>query len=241
MRHCYLCDDNIAGAAFRRSVRTGQSRRLSVGRTISTSTTQRSGLRTLCGGCAARIDAEARLQAKIGGVLAVLFVGFVIYANVGSNNGGNHAAEMAGPSHATPGATTPVSDQPAVVAAPPPVPGESASPTDTLPTADKDQLKPASLPASVPRWTSAAAVRWRHTTPSGTRWSLRQLHGNTLALLVDLGDDQVATILIAGQFLKLDQPTIERQIDFVKSKATKISPRSAAYSFEADGAIQPDL
>ena len=239
MRHCYLCDDAIAGSGNRRSVGTGRSNRISVGRRVSTSSTQRSGLRTLCTACAGRVDAGQSFKNKVAGVGVLLFVGFVIYANSG---GSRPAAE---PSAST-SAPKPAA---AEVQAPNPPPEEARQPSSdsALPivssaeaaTVNTAAITLPHLPAPLPSWKSAAATKWKHKTVEGTRWSLRQLRATGMALLIDLGDDQVATILVSREFQDLDATTMEKRIDYVKSEVMKASASSAAYTYARSGAVSP--
>jgi len=58
-------------------------------------------------------------------------------------------------------------------------------------------------------------------------------------LLVDLGDDQVATVLVAPEFQKLDLQGAEQRIEFIKLQVAGINKRSAAYAFYRNGMIMP--
>ncbi len=239
MRHCYLCDDAISGSGYRRSVGTGRSNRVSVGRRVSTSSTQRSGLRTLCAACAGQVDAGVSFKNKALGVGVLLFVGFVIYA---SSGGSGPAAQQSASSSAY---------QPAAVEArvtnTPPEDAAQPSSGSSLPivaSAEAATVNTAAIavphpPAPLPSWKSAAAIRWKHKTGEGTRWSLRQLRANGMALLVDLGDDQVATVLVSREFQDLDATTMEKRIDYVKSEVMKASASSAAYTFARSGTVSP--
>ena len=240
MRHCYMCDGEITGSAFRRSVGTGRSRRVSFGRRVSTSSTQRTGLRTLCSSCAGSVDAETRLKNKIVGTGLIALVGIVVFVSA-QNHGttttpddptnGAHVASDAAIAHslaadAVPPATasSPVlSDAAPAVVAPAPVSGQHGPGTTV----------------SLPAWKSAAALRWKHTTGEGTRWSLRQLRGRGMALLIDLGDDQVATVLVTPEFQALDLPGMGRRVEFARTEIAKVSARSAAYAFSRAGVITP--
>ncbi len=239
MRHCYLCDEAISGTAFRRSVGTGRSNRVSVGRRVSTSSTRRSGLRTLCSGCAGRVDADARLKNKVMGVGAILLVGFVMYANSGTNGSArrpdvvmNHTepASYPAPADVRSTASPQAATQPSS-----PLMASAEAAVVPRPAVTQQDAAPVRLPA----WTSAAALRWKHRTSEGTRWSLRQLRGNGMALLIDLGEDQVATVLVTPEFQKLDLPGMDRRVEFVRSEVVKVSASSAAYSFTRSGTVSP--
>jgi hypothetical protein len=239
MRHCYLCDDAISGSGFRRSVGTGRSNRISVGRRVSTSSTQRNGLRTLCAACAGRVDEGVKLKNKAVGVAAVLFVGFVIYASSGGSQA--PARQTASSSYDTPAATPVTITNPSAEGAPRPPSGGSlpiisSAEAATVNTAALAVPRPS---APLPAWNSAAAVRWKHRTGEGTRWSLKQLRANGMALLVDLGDDQVATVLVTPEFQNLDAATMEKRVEYVRSEVLKASPTSAAYTFARSGAVSP--
>jgi len=88
MRHCYVCDGDMPGASHRRTVRTGSSSRVSVGRRVSTSSGESRGLRTVCQVCADGIDTQERLAAaktlsgvRAFGIGATVVVGLIIYAS----------------------------------------------------------------------------------------------------------------------------------------------------------------
>lgn len=237
MRHCYLCDDSITGSGYRRSVGTGRSQRLSVGKRISTSSTQRTGLRTLCSACAGQIDADARLRSRVGGGLVILLVGVVILANIGGKETVQRTDEPAtsaslAPTDASVNAATIETQQES--SNEPPLPGSTAVPNSGIGAAAGQAQ---SAMPSLPSWTSAAALHWKHVTTQGTRWSVRQLRGGRMALLIDLGDDQVATVVVTPKFLRLDAATMESRVEYVKSTVEKISSNSAAYFYAPDGTV----
>jgi hypothetical protein len=239
MRHCYLCDESIPDSGFRRTVGTGRSSRISFGRRVSTSSTTRAGLRTLCAACAGRVDADEALKNKVIGVVLVLFVGFVIYANTG---GSKAVDQQPDPQPATQQASTPVQGQLQ--------PQEGASqpePSPAVPvvaTAEAAPVSPAPVAAAraaitLPSWRSAAAIRWKHRSSAGTRWSLRQLKAGGMALLIDIGGNQVATVLVQPEFQNLDPATMDQRVEYVRSEVVKVSATSAAYSYDRTGTVTP--
>ena len=239
MRHCYICDDSISGSGYRRSVGTGRSNRVSVGRRVSTSSVQRSGLRTLCAACAGKLDADRRRKNQVSGVMAVLFVGLVIYA---SSGGSKPTAQPTATEAAYQPAAAPVpaTEPPAESANQP----ASNSFDPQVSTAEAASVNTAAatilhLAAPLPSWKSAAAIRWKHETADGTRWSLKKLRAGNMALLVDLGNDQVATVVVAPEFQNLDASTMEARIKYVRSEVTKVSSASAAYLFARSGTVSP--
>ena len=241
MRHCYVCDGEITGSAFRRSVGTGRSSRVSVGRRVSTSSTQRTGLRTLCSNCAGNVDAETRFKNKIAGAGLIALVGIVVFVSAQNHvttttthddaSNDAHVASDAAIAHSLAADAV----QPATASSPLPT---DAVPAIVAPAPSGGQHGP-SAPVSLPAWKSAAALRWKHTTGEGTRWSLRQLRGRSMALLIDLGDDQVATVLVTPEFQALDLPGMERRVEFARTEIAKVSATSAAYAFSRAGVITP--
>ncbi len=83
MQHCFFCGAEISDGGHRRMVQTGLSRRRYRGtRRTSVSTTTSTGLRTLCAGCAERVDADARFQAKVAKVKAAAVAGAIVVAAI---------------------------------------------------------------------------------------------------------------------------------------------------------------
>ena len=239
MRHCYLCDESIADSGFRRTVGTGRSSRISFGRRVSTSSTTRAGLRTLCAACAGRVDADEALKNKVIGVGLVLFVGLVIYANTGGSKAVDHQVD-AGPALQRGSASIEGQVQPQEASSPP----QPSAAAPIVPAAEAAPLGPPPAtvgPAAVtlPSWKSASSIRWKHRTSGGRRWSLRQLKSSGMALLIDIGGNQVATVLVQPEFEKLDPPTMDGRVEYVRSEVLKVSSTSAAYAYARTGTVTP--
>ena len=239
MRHCYLCDEPIANSGFRRTVGTGRSSRISFGRRVSTSSTTRAGLRTLCAACAGRVDADEALKNKVIGVGLVLFVGFVIYANTGGPKAVDHQVDAV---PAFQPISAPIDGRVQPQEGPSPPQPSAAEPIVSAAEAAPVSPAPATVaPAAVtlPSWKSASSIRWKHRTSGGTRWSLRQLKSGGMALLIDIGGNQVATVLVQPEFQKLDPPTMDGRVEYVRSEVLKVSATSAAYAYARTGIVTP--
>ena len=242
MRHCYLCDSGIAGSGHRRNVGTGRSNRVSFGRRVSTSTTRRSGLRTVCAGCAAQLDAQARFQAKVGTAVAAAVVLFVVYVSVTSHSSGNVSAatvtETASSTITDVGTSTnPVAPAADDSAGQFPTGGQVPGLSSAQTTAAKP--KAAATPNDVVVVASSPHVRWRHQTNAGTRWSLGVADPEHPTLSINLGDANVATIVVAREFLNLDAAGMATRVDYLKGEIAKdFGMQSAKYSFLRDGQLR---
>ena len=250
MRHCFLCDAGIAGSALRRTVQTGSTSRVSVGRRVSASSGQRRGLRTVCQACANDIDQRNSRSAfldmttrRVLGGAAVAVVGFVIYA---SSHGGRDLPrpsrdDIITPAHA---ASTETSFTPAR-------PASRNQPLNGYVPIDPTPSNPAptvtamnSIPLQVPSSTAEGVpnhppVPWRHVTSNGTHWSLRRMSADSMLLVVELGGDQVANITVAPAFEALDLPAMNQRVDYIRTTVGQsFSLRTASYSYGRDGTLR---
>lgn len=74
---CYRCGQRCGDDVHRRTVTTGSDQRVSVGRSLRVSSGSRSGLRTVCGSCAAALDSAqtgSLTTYLIGGVILIIAV-----------------------------------------------------------------------------------------------------------------------------------------------------------------------
>lgn len=252
MRHCYLCDAGIPGAAARRNVRVSSTRRVSVGRRISTSSGERRGLRTVCQSCADELDRSgqqaaslASLGRKVAGIAAVGVVGFIIYVN---SHGGRDLPrpsrdDFISPAHATPAeqvppspAFKPATRQAGGYAPFDPTPAALQSATNTVMAANAVPLLSTPAPPDSPA--SRSQVPWRHVTATGVNWSLRHVATGSL-LMVDLGNGQVANVSVAPAFEALDLQSMNFRVDHLRSTISQFfSAQTANYSFERDGSVR---
>lgn len=248
MRHCYLCDGDIVGPAFRRSVRTGSSNRISFGRRITTSTGQRNSLRTICQTCAEKIDSNDSQSMVIGAIPAILLIGAIIYAFSGTDktkrNNDLPAVSI------TPGIATPVIQPPRSAVSdqiiPTMIPSAHA-PKGDMSSVQQDQTRaPSNLESTVPPGMSNPVIvpmpgsfRWRHTTENGVRWSLRKPNSSSLMLLVDLGGDQTAALIVAAGFENLSMLEMNKRVEWLKFTISQNhSTKSATYFYLADGVVR---
>jgi hypothetical protein len=82
MADCYTCGRVLGrdDQRFRRQVQTGTTERVNYGRRVSFGTSTRSGLRTVCAGCAASMDAAARAgMIRSAVIVSVLAVGGIVF------------------------------------------------------------------------------------------------------------------------------------------------------------------
>ena len=247
-----MCDANIPGAAARRNVRVSSTRRVSIGRRVSTSSGERRGLRTVCQACADELDRTsqqaaslASLGRKVAGVGAVAVVGFIIYAN---SHGGRDLPrpsrdDLISPARATP--TEPVAPsapnkqptrQASGYAPLDPAPAGSPAPTSTVTAANAVPLL--AVPAAPDLSLARPQVPWRHITATGVNWSLRHVATGPL-LIVDLGNNQVANVTVAPAFEALDLQSMNFRVDHLRSTISQyFSVQTANYSFERDGSVR---
>jgi hypothetical protein len=252
VRHCYICDAEISGTGFRRTVRTGTSNRIYFGKRVSTSRGERRGLRTVCGTCAGRIDAQAKFKAVLVGLVVLGFIGFLSFGG-GKNDSSprnSYQANSATPpdqaSVATYRATT--EEVHSSTSAPPSAPlGAVASSADAAaPPAtggrrsqmSNDTTTPV-LGGSIEPSTSIAPAlhpAWRHVTSSGVQWSLRQLPEG-MHLFIDLGYGQVATVDVPAEFLKLDLNSMNTRVDWMKNIISQEWPQQSALYVYRNGNV----
>lgn len=201
MRHCYLCDQSLPDAAFRRTVCVGNSNRFTWGRSITTSSTKSQGLRTLCSSCAVSIDTKNSrrrdlVESKV--VFGILgFLGLIViisalahFASSGRNQNEDWQRVAVEPATAEARGKDP-SETPAFLGSPKPLFAESKPP-----------------------------FSWRHTTGSGVRWSLR-IVGQSPVLLVELQGADFASIAVFQGFDKLPASEIDIRIDQIRSALDK--------------------
>lgn len=252
MRHCYLCDAAIPGSGHRRTVRTGSTSRVSVGRRVSASSGERRGLRLVCQGCAEGIDAGSRARPKAFGVAAVVALAVVALMSSGSRQGNAppKIEDLVSSANAS-SAPTPSASR-ASSAASAPASAQRAARAEGTANAVAERLRsPLGLPPSqevlglaqsVTPTTlnppSASSASWRHVTQAGTRWSLRRRDATAMVLLVDLGGGQAATVVVAPEFERLDMVAMNGRVDHIRRLITQDSPgQSASYTFRRDGTV----
>ena len=83
----------------------------------------------------------------------------------------------------------------------------------------------------------AAPVPWRHVTSLGNRWSLRP-SGDAMVLFIDLGNDQVANVNVAPEFVKLDLAAMNVRVDWLRSQIVqRWSSQTGSYVYRRDATI----
>lgn len=123
-------------------------------------------------------------------------------------------------------------------------PSESQGPPfpvqDVAPSPSREAIPPtAAGSGSINTAAPASARLWPHTTASGVRW--RILPGNDpqhAVLYLALQNGQVATVLVASEFLQLSGADMDGRIDHIRDiLAVGLGNPSGSYEFRRDGTL----
>ena len=116
-------------------------------------------------------------------------------------------------------------------------PGQSPGTSAGAPTSSFAPVTPgpSAHAASLP---GGASNPWPNTTPAGTRWTLRRRDKDTMMLRIDLGLQQVASLIVPPEWETADPGRFEAMVDRLRTVLLERFPlESALFMFWRDAKL----